>query len=518
MKETPYTFKQLILVLFVFLATTLKVVAQQTDVQTYFHDPAKVRQVMFSADGKFLATKTGEAIVMNKGVVVSPSVQLWELETGKKVMVLADKELGRASAFSQDGLMLAYREKNKINIMELNTQRIISSIQFNDKKTAFARPIAFTADNKSLIIEQGAGSSLYSVESGQFERDFYTKGLNPAKSSDDRYMIKSFVDNFCLYDFQTAKELHTFYCGTGKTAAEQEELKSLHFTPDNRFVATLSSNKVRLWDLVTYKVVQTIPVKANTTVYGFSQDGRYLVGGTDSLRLWEVRTGREFPTTLYAEGDGNMITSAAFSPDGKYLASGDSKGNIHTWFFSEENVSQQYYSKEIREEIRTIPVKSEFEKTEEYNKRFQKKLKEINERYFNLYNEKVLTEQTLQNKVIEEVERDQLAHRQRILNSLQTVALKIESVGAYNADKETFTIKIVNDQERYSHTETIRVPRKDNPACFKQNFQASIITGTKQLSEDEKSIDIFNIKIRTSCPGKEVEYTFGTQHRPLYME
>ncbi len=529
MKKTIHTINAFVVLLLSFSAPTF---AQTSDIVTYIHDNNKVKQVIFSADGKYLSAKSGESVIVTKGQVVSPSVEVWELETGRKVMTLADRELARASAFSQDGSLLAYRDKNNINIMDIATQKVISNVTFGDKKTDFARPIAFTSDNKSIIVEKGTASSLYSVETGQYERDFYTKGMNPSKSSDDRYMIKAFVDNFCLYDFATAKEIHTFYCGGEKGSKSSDELKSINFTPDNRFVATMSGSKVSLWDLNTFKVIQSFNVAPDVQMFGFNGDGRYLIGGTDTLKMWEVKTGKEIITPVYADVDFSntegrsltsniaraRITSSSFSPDGKYLAAGDSKGSIKVWYFSEENVAQAYYAREIRNEVRAIPAKNEFERTDEYNRRFQKKQKEINERYMTQYTEKMTSETTLQEMIIVQTDREQQAKKERIANSLQTVSLKIESIGNYNADREFFQVKITNEQEKYSRTENIKISRKDNPGCFKQSFQDAIITGVKQLSEDEKSYEIFNIKVRTSCPGRETEYSFGSQHKPAYIE
>lgn len=496
---------------------TVSIFAQATDIQTLSVDNAKIRNLIFSDDSKFVAVKSGDQPITVKGVLTSPSIVVWDLETGKNVMRLIDKELIRASAFSQDGRFLAFREKNNINVMEIRSQRVVSVIKFSDKKTDFARPIAFTSDNKFVIIESGNASSLYSVETGQYERDFYTKGMNPSKSSDDRYMVKAFVDNFCLYDFETAKEIHTFYCGSGDKKA-QEDLKSVFFSPDNRFVATLSSNKVRFWDIVTYKVIQMFDIPTNESLYGYSPDGRYIMGGGDTLRLWEIGTGRTINTPIFSGSKDFPITSAVFSPDGKYLAAGDSRGQVNLWYFSYDNISASYYEKEIRAELKQLPAKGEFEKTNEYNGRYQKQSKVIREKYLERYLEEVANVPTFLSQIDVQVQVEQEQHRRRIAESLSVVSFKIESISNYNADKETFTIKISNDEEKFVQQQIIKVPRRDNPACFKQNFQSTTIYGVKQLAEDEKSYDYFNVKIKTSCPGKEVEYPYGVQKRPLYID
>ncbi len=488
----------------------------QTDVVSYQQsDNSKIRSVIFSEDSKFLAVKSGDQPIMNKGILTSPCITIWDLETGKKAMNLVDKELIRASCFSQDGKFLAVRERNNINILEIKSQRVVSVIKFSDKKTDFARPIAFTADNRSIIIENGVQSSLYNVETGQYERDFYTKGLNPSKSTDDRYMIKAFVDNFCLYDFETAKEIHTFYCGSNDKKA-QEELKTVFFSPNNRFVLTLSNSKVRFWDLVTYKVVQNFDITATDAVYGFSPDSRYIVGGNDTLKLWDIATGRQIATPIMSGNKDYPITAAAFSPDGKYLTAGDSRGAANLWYFSYDNVSSSYYDALIRSELKELAPKGEFEKTNEYNARFQKQSKIIREKYLEKYMEEVVNVPAYLDQIDAQVAIEQEQHRRRIAESLSVVSFKIESVSAYNADKETFTVKISNEIERFSQQMTIKVPRRDNPSCFKQNYKDLTIYGVKQLTEDEKAFDFFNIKIKSSCPGKEVEYPFGVQKRPLY--
>jgi hypothetical protein len=506
--------KGLTFFLFLFLTATT---FAQTDVISYQFDANKIRSLIFSEDSKYLAVKSGDQPIMNKGILVSPSILVWDMETGKKAMQLNDKELIRASCFSQDGRFLAVREKNNINIIEIKSQRQVSVIKFSDKKTDFARPIAFTSDNKSIIIENGTQSSLYNVETGQYERDFYTKGLNPSKSADDRYMVKAFSDNFCLYDFETSKEIHTFYCGSADKKA-QEDLKAVFFTPTNRFVVTLSSNKVRFWDLITYKVVQNFDIKPNETVYGVSPDNRYIIGGNDTLKLWDIATGRPIMTPVMSGSKDHLITNAVFSPDGKFLATGDSRGAVNVWYFSYDNVSASYYGNQIRAELKELAPKGEFEKTNEYNARYQKQSKVIREKYLEKYMEDVVNIPAYLDQIDAQVAIEQEQHKRRIAESTSVVSMKVDFVSPYNADKEQFTIKISNDIEKFSQQLTIKVPRRENPACFKQNYKDLTVYGVKQLAEDEKTYDFFNIKIKSSCSGKEVEYPFGLQKRPLYLD
>jgi WD40 repeat protein len=231
------------------------------------------------------------------------------------------------------------------------------------------------------------------------------------------------------------------------------------------------------------------------------------------LKIWELRAKREIPTTIVGEG---KISSVTMSPDGKYLASGDAKGNIIVWEFSDDNMSALYFAKEIDNELRLMPPKKEFEKTDEYSKRRQKLTRSIYNKYLTQYTEKLTTENTIQEQWAAEDERRDEDKKNQILNSREKITFTIDSISVYNADKETFNIKIVNPKERYSKWDVIKVPLRDNAQCFKQRATTLVIEGVKQLTQDLKTYEIYNVKIKSNCSGKDKDYPFGPQR--VYLE
>jgi WD40 repeat protein len=217
------------------------------------------------------------------------------------------------------------------------------------------RSIAFSPDGRYLA----SGSDdmtvkIWEVASGaevQMLKGHREPVLALAFSPDGRYLASGSHDETVkLWDTAKWTEIRAI-------AGNSEPVFALGFSPDNQYLAWASNaSTIKVLNIATGEAAKSfsrparwirrlpiVPLPSIVPVpnlgltalpairaIAFSPDGRYLAsGGFDkSIRIWEVGTGRE---VRKLEGHGAVVASVAFNPDGRYLASGSHDKTIRVW-------------------------------------------------------------------------------------------------------------------------------------------------------------------------------------------
>jgi WD40 repeat protein len=126
---------------------------------------------------------------------------------------------------------------------------------------------------------------------------------------------------------------------------DKKEIRSAIFSPNKEQILSDTENKIKVWNTKTGEVALTFkPHKKEVLAAAFSPDGQFILsGGLDkvkpayvySVKLWDMskkpwwRFSKK-PLAVLGEHQA-QITTVAFSPDGKYVLSGDRAGKIMMW-------------------------------------------------------------------------------------------------------------------------------------------------------------------------------------------
>ncbi len=273
--------------------------------------------VAFSPDGKTLATGRSDEKIIKR----------WDLATGKTIGEPLAVDSGvNDLVFSPDGRLLAAGDGDNVRLFDATTGQSLQSlngnvyavgnIAFNSDGTILA---AGSYDHTIVLWDPATGQKITEWSTGQSSsvEDAIT---DLAFSPDGKIVASSNnAGNLFLWDVTTQTLI-----GTPLGGASAGEVLSIVFNPDGKAITSANrAGNIIVWDVIPRLSSArrlTGHTEAVTTV-AFSQDGTMLASGSydHNIILWDVSTGQPLAEPLTGHTD--RVTDLTFSPDGKLLAS-----------------------------------------------------------------------------------------------------------------------------------------------------------------------------------------------------
>ncbi|HEY7157208.1 MAG TPA: sigma-70 family RNA polymerase sigma factor [Gemmataceae bacterium] len=301
----------------------------------------------FAPDGRTIA-----------GLVGENSASVWDVATGREQVHLPAHEkpivclgftsdgkgLLTATGARQEDIIL--RQWDAASGKEQHTIRVPAP-----KRQAWLRPLTFSADGKTLALEEAATARrkegavthvfteyrlyLLDVATGREQRrlDATTSVVwSAAFSRDGRSVACQRMDgSVSVWDAASGKVRFTHRGYPGGSRPDSHF--TLDFTPDGKRLATAGeSGVIDLWDVETGR-----ELFANAeTHHGaiaclvFAPDGKTVATGGDdhTIRLWDAATGRQRRCLV---GHTRSVRRVVFSHDGQTLVSASEDDTIRLW-------------------------------------------------------------------------------------------------------------------------------------------------------------------------------------------
>ncbi|MCY3759810.1 MAG: T9SS type A sorting domain-containing protein [Gemmatimonadetes bacterium] len=274
-----------------------------------------VSSLSFAPDGKTLASASKDR-----------TVKLWDLGTRTPTATLEFDDSWGELAFSPNGRTLASGTYTSIELRDLLTGEITSTLKHEGWVSVAFSPDGGTLASRSYtsIKLWDLGTRTNTISMRRRKGRFASVALSP----DGTTLAAGSVDGMLyLWDLNTGQLSMTFEGHRGRVSW-------LTFSPDSQLLASGAYATVRVWEAASGINTATLAGHGtNVSSLAFSPDGAILASASDrAIRLWDVGTEEVIATFM---GHEYRVTSVKFSPLGGILASAALDGTLRLWDVSE---------------------------------------------------------------------------------------------------------------------------------------------------------------------------------------
>lgn len=292
-----------------------------------------------SPDGRALAAAYEDPAGHWPAERARDTVRIWHLAASGQPSSIPCDAIAYSVAFSPDARLLAIGHRGGIRVHEANTyQRRPLFEESAELRYRGAWSVAFSPDSRTLAAgllgtnslflgDVTNGRTLFTLqgEEGAFGPDalaFSPDGKLLASGSS-----RSSVMSATLWDVTAGTKSGELL----DAASRGGYVGAIAFSSGGRTLAVGGSYRIMLWDISSRRLSRTLRDRSmHATAVAFSPNGRFLASGYDTgqVNLWDLPSGQP---VCRLEGHAGRVSAVAFSPDGQTLFSSSSDGTIRAW-------------------------------------------------------------------------------------------------------------------------------------------------------------------------------------------
>jgi len=301
---------------------------------------SEVESIAFSANGRYLISGSRDLTVRVWDVMARNPNALLTLLSGPKNVVTA-------VAFSPDNrFLVAGTQDHALRVWNQGfvARQGLTTLSGHESRV---RGVAYSPDGVHLASGDDEGwTRIWEVATGEAVRDLAPVGgtvWNLAYSPDGQYLVTCAADNNAyVWDQTSARPIAVLEAHTA-------DVEDAEFSGDGRYLVTGGDDqKGILWNTMTWSAETelTIPGFRNPGQIwnvAYSPDGRWIATGYSSANygasvvLWQVDIPvagtpiQVTPVITFTDHGGNYVLGLSFSPDSRYLASAAWDGTARIW-------------------------------------------------------------------------------------------------------------------------------------------------------------------------------------------
>jgi len=267
------------------------------------------------------------------------TVQVWNAKTGKALWNTAIGRYAFAVAWSPDGQKVAGGASDgSVVILDATHGKKLATYSH---QVGFIEGIAWSPDGKYVASgDQDNTVDIWNVATGKLQASYTATAAvqRVAWSPDGKRIAAAVYDGTVqVLDASTGK-LQVTYKGNGAP------VWSVAWSPDSKRVVSgtgsagaagpvTSGNTVKVWDAATGQTVLSYTAEGDQNeayALAWSPDGKYIASGGDAkvVHVWDAASGQ---TLWQYQGHSDIIFDVAWSPDGSLLASSSADGTVQVW-------------------------------------------------------------------------------------------------------------------------------------------------------------------------------------------